>query len=125
MVAGANGIDDMALQPVLAPSDALDGMRGRDAILRLSRRILLLAIVFSAPPPADLIRRIGELRIPVHVDRWCGDLLPGRVPVEALAGVFRNGSVEMLDAIGHYPWVDQSEALSCVVRRWSSTQAEG
>jgi pimeloyl-ACP methyl ester carboxylesterase len=72
---------------------------------------------------------IGEkgrgLRIPVHVIGGAADLLSGRAPVEALAGVFRNGSVEMIEASGHYPWVDQPEAFARAVRRWSSVQADG
>lgn len=77
---------------------------------------------FSVPPPDDLKQRIGDLGIPVHVIGGSVDLLSGLDPVEALAGVFRNGSVEMIDASGHFPWVDQPEAFARAVRHWSSTR---
>ncbi len=78
---------------------------------------------FSVQPSDDLKHRICDLGIPVHVIGGSVDLLSGRDPVEALAGVFRNGSVEMIEGSGHYPWVDQPEAFARAVRRWSSAQA--
>lgn len=79
---------------------------------------------FSAPPPHGLIRRIGELRVPVHIIGGAADLLSGRATVEALSRALFDSSVEFLEASGHYPWVDQPEAFACAVRRWSSAYTE-
>lgn len=130
LTAGLLDLDDetrfRAQQAVIAPLGYArwDAETQRHASLG-ETNFTALQSFFSAPPPEDLKRRICDLSIPVHVIGGSVDLLSGRAPVEALAGVFRNGSVEMLEASGHYPWVDQPEAFARAVRRWSSAQAWG
>lgn len=73
---------------------------------------------FGAPPPGDLMVRIAALAQPVHVIGGAQDLLSGNRPVRELAALFRAGSIEMIDACGHYPWIDQPAAFAAALGRW-------
>lgn len=79
-----------------------------------------LRAFFSAPPPDDLVERIRRLAMPVLVIGGAVDLLSGRAPVEALAAMLINGSVEMIPDCGHYPWIDQPDVFAQIINRWST-----
>lgn len=79
-----------------------------------------LRAFFMAPIPDALLARIPALTLPVHVIGGAADLLSGRAPVEALAGMFTNGSVELIADCGHYPWIDQPAAYAAALSRWSA-----
>ena len=44
------------------------------------------------------------------------DGLTGLAPVVAMADMFPSGTAAVIDGCGHYPWVEQPEEFSRVVR---------
>lgn len=66
---------------------------------------------FAIAPPADLPQRLATVREPVLVIAGSEDALTGVTQAVALAGLFPNGSVTVIDACGHYPWVEQPGAF--------------
>lgn len=80
--------------------------------------VAALRAFFGAPPPAVLVEATRSLNVPVHIIGGAVDLLSGRQPVLDLASVFADGSVELIDGGGHYPWIDQPEAFAEALGRW-------
>lgn len=66
---------------------------------------------FSVEPPADLATRLAAVTAPVLVLAGAEDAIAGAAPVAALAGRFPAGRAVVLDACGHYPWVEQPAAF--------------
>lgn len=97
-----------------------------DAARRHSRTgttdIDALRAFFGSPPPPELMARIAALAQPVHVIGGAQDLLSGNRPVRELAALFSAGSIEMIDACGHYPWIDQPAAFAEALDRWISSR---
>jgi pimeloyl-ACP methyl ester carboxylesterase len=62
---------------------------------------------FSVQPPEDLARRLTAVRAPTLVIGGAQDCLTGVRPVQALARLFANGDVVLIDECGHYPWVER------------------
>lgn len=78
-----------------------------------------LRAFFGAPPPAELLQAITKTEIPVHIIGGADDLLSGNRPVRDLANLFRNGTVEMIEGSGHYPWIDQPVKFASAIARWA------
>jgi pimeloyl-ACP methyl ester carboxylesterase len=78
-----------------------------------------LRVFFGAPPPTHLVEAILAVDVPVHIIGGSVDLLSGNRPVRELAGLFRNGSLEMIEGAGHYPWIDQPDAFASAIRAWA------
>ncbi|MFI2754000.1 alpha/beta fold hydrolase [Cellulomonas sp. P22] len=79
-----------------------------------------LRAFFGAPPPGPLLEVIAALSLPIHVVGGAADLLSGNRPVRELASMFREGTVEMIEGSGHYPWIDQPAAFNDAIARWVS-----
>lgn len=62
---------------------------------------------FGAAPPEDLAARISAVTAPTLVVAGAQDCLTGFAPVLALAELFPNGEVAVIDECGHYPWVER------------------
>jgi pimeloyl-ACP methyl ester carboxylesterase len=84
-----------------------------------STDLAALRAFFGAPPPATLMAKIAALSIPIHVIGGAADLLTGNRPVRELAGAFCDGTVEMIEGSGHYPWIDQPVVFAEAIRRWA------
>jgi pimeloyl-ACP methyl ester carboxylesterase len=70
---------------------------------------------FSVEPPHDLPERIRAVSAPVLVVAGAQDCLTGVAPVRALAELFPAGRIVVLEACGHYPWVEQPDAFRSAV----------
>ncbi|BBH70504.1 hydrolase [Actinoplanes sp. OR16] len=66
---------------------------------------------FSVNPPEDFAERLGKVTTPVRVIAGAEDCLTGLAPVVALADVFPNGDVTVIEDCGHYPWVEKPAAF--------------
>ncbi|MEE1941941.1 alpha/beta hydrolase [Streptomyces sp. TRM 70361] len=62
---------------------------------------------FSVQPPEDLAGRPAAVKAPTLVLGGAQDCLTGVRPVKALARLFPNGDVVLIDQCGHYPWVER------------------
>lgn len=71
---------------------------------------------FSVPAPADFSDRVGRVRAPVLVIACAEDYLTGLAPVVELSQLFPHGEVAVLEACGHYPWVEQPAAFRAAAR---------
>ncbi|WP_433717349.1 alpha/beta fold hydrolase [Actinoplanes sp. CA-051413] len=65
----------------------------------------------SVDPPADLARRLAAVTAPVLVIAGAEDAITGCAPAVALTKLFGDGTAEVLDRCGHYPWVEQPQAF--------------
>lgn len=70
---------------------------------------------FTVPPPQDLGARLAGLTSPVLVVGGAEDLFTDVGTVKALAGVFTGARSVVLDACGHYPWVERPAAFRAAV----------
>ena len=70
---------------------------------------------FSVPPPDDLAELLGVVTAPVLVVAGAEDALTGVDQAVAMAGLFPNGDSTVVEASGHYPWVDQPSAFAAAV----------
>ncbi|RKN49222.1 alpha/beta fold hydrolase [Micromonospora endolithica] len=66
---------------------------------------------FGVDPPADLPARLGAVTAPVLVVAGAEDGSTGLAPVVALAHLFPNGTVAVIERSGHFPWVEQPAAF--------------
>lgn len=62
---------------------------------------------FSVDPPADLAERLASVTAPVLVVAGADDAMTGFAPVAALAERFPAGRLAVIEASGHYPWVER------------------
>ena len=69
----------------------------------------------AAEPPDDLPARLQAVAAPVLVVAGAEDALVGLAPVEALVTLLPAGRLVVLEDCGHYPWVEQPDALRRVV----------
>ena len=70
---------------------------------------------FSVEPPHDLPERVRAVSAPVLVVAGALDCLTGVAPVQALAALFPAGRIVVLEACGHFPWVEQPDAFRSAV----------
>jgi pimeloyl-ACP methyl ester carboxylesterase len=65
----------------------------------------------SVDPPAGLARGLAAVTAPVLVIAGAEDAITGCAPAVALTKLFADGTAEVLDRCGHYPWVEQPQAF--------------
>nr|WP_225953593.1 alpha/beta hydrolase [Kibdelosporangium phytohabitans] len=73
---------------------------------------------FSVAPPDDLAARLDAVTAPVMVVAGAKDCLTGLAPVVALADLFGNGEVAVIDDCGHYPWVERPSEFRAVADKF-------
>jgi pimeloyl-ACP methyl ester carboxylesterase len=62
---------------------------------------------FNGDTPADLLDRLRQVHAPTLVIAGAHDTSAGVAPVLAVAELFPNGRATVIDASGHFPWVEQ------------------
>lgn len=65
--------------------------------------------------PDDVADRLSRLEVPVLVVAGAHDATTGVRPVEALAGLFPDGRLEVVEDCGHFPFVEQPRAFRAAV----------
>lgn len=99
-------------QEVAAPATYAAWTEKERAHSGVGRTLLSTVRAFlDATPPADLPRRLGEVRAEVGVIAGAQDFTTGLAPVLAAARLFPKGEVVVIDDCGHYPWVERPEAF--------------
>ncbi|ONI74861.1 alpha/beta hydrolase [Actinosynnema sp. ALI-1.44] len=73
---------------------------------------------FSVAPPDDLAARLQAVTAPTLVVAGAQDCLTGLAPVVALAGLFGNGEVAVIEECGHYPWVERPSEFRAVADKF-------
>jgi len=73
---------------------------------------------FSVDPPADFADRLAAVRAPVRIIGGAQDSSTGVAPVVALAELLPAGETVLLDACGHYPWVEQPDLFRQVAEEF-------
>jgi proline iminopeptidase len=68
-------------------------------------------IFFSSPAEPGLAGRLASVTVPVLVIAGADDAVTGLAPVLALAELFPDGRSTVIEAAGHYPWVEQPTAF--------------
>jgi proline iminopeptidase len=77
---------------------------------------------FSRPADPRTADRLATVRAPVLVVAGRQDALVGLAPVLALAELFPAGRSVVIDAAGHYPWVEQPTAFRHAVDEFFTTE---
>ena len=77
----------------------------------------------SVDPPPDLAMRLGGVAASVLVLAGSDDGLTGVAPVVALADLFPAGHASVIEAAGHYPWVDQPERFLSAAKTFLTESA--
>ena len=72
----------------------------------------------AGPPPDDLRAALPTLTVPTLVVAGAEDALTGVTAPAALAAALPAGRLVVLEACGHYPWVEQPAAFRAVVDRF-------
>jgi pimeloyl-ACP methyl ester carboxylesterase len=117
---------------LVTPSGRLQGVEGRDA----SRRELygvwndvtaahaagadtemdpVAERAFGAGPRPALVAALGEFTRPVLVIAGEADPVTPVEAAEAVAASFPNARLEVLDGVGHFPWVEDPPAFATLV----------
>jgi pimeloyl-ACP methyl ester carboxylesterase len=77
---------------------------------------------FRTPPgtvdEAAVVAGLGEVTAPVLVVAGSKDTSTGVTAAYAVAACFGDARVEVLDGLGHFPWVEQPAAFTPVVREF-------
>jgi len=93
------------------PADVVQWLR--DRIGRASAQATYAD--FQANNSFDVMNRLGEIRVPALVVGGSDDRMAPRKFVEFLASGIPGARLEVLDPCGHYPQVEQEEALNRAV----------
>lgn len=77
---------------------------------------------FTQPPDPGMAQALTAVHAPVLVIAGAQDALVGLAPVLALAELFPAGRSVVIDAAGHYPWVEQPTAFRHAVDAFFTTE---